>query len=267
MLPGYPFVNLQVSPRLNLSKNQRVISWKLDKAFHDSLPYKFTLEISETPDFSQLIEQIVSTDTYYFIDNFENKQAFSTTRIYRIKLETNDNTYFSTTLNFDAERATKHKYLIAQEIIRKEALRMRKYTGFNGWILKRKSYGVINMDVVDEVTGVVISNKPGTYGTGIVGDYHKPLAVWYSMEESDPEQDDRIQTPNGVAEDFSQRVRFLGFPDIEPKDILVTGDNLRLNIDGTKTTRFPGTTIPIIQRAVVKEIPYTDDIYKIEING
>src|SRR5687768_13726599 len=95
-----PFFSLKVLPNYSVGT---FISWVLDPTFKDEAPFKFTLEATETPDFSQLIFAKEVGDSFFAVDDTNLRQAFLPSYIYRVKLETGSgHTYYSQSLNYFA---------------------------------------------------------------------------------------------------------------------------------------------------------------------
>lgn len=246
---------------LNFSTGHTV-QWQLDPVFKDAEPYEYTLEASETPTFDELIFSKPVGNTFYAVDDLNLKQSWHNQYIYRIKLTTADNTYYSRSINYNNNSIERSKYLVAAEMIRKEFVEAR-YTGREGFLLKRKGYGKITTQSVDKVTGVPLTDNPVDYGTGLAGGYHKPLKVIYKRLGSQEDESLNVQG-FGANSTLVIKVRMVGFPYIDRNDILVTLEDERYTVKEVDRKMFPGTNMVIIQTADMTRIPSTDSIYKIE---
>lgn len=254
-----PFKSLQLFPNAQGDRLQ----WALDPVFQDPLPYNFTLQITETPDFSELTYEKSVGDTFYAVDDSGLRKNLGDDWFYRVKLVTGAGTYFTDSLQVNStENMTQNAYAKAKEITRKEFVRMR-YTGQPAWLLKRKNYGVVDATQVDEVSGVAMSDNVGGHGVGIEGGYHEPLKFTLSREQTNRQRVFNEQGL-GVQENYEFAFRAVGFPSMENRDIVVLANtDQRFNLANIRTVYMPGTTIPILQILQCKLIAPTDTIYKI----
>lgn len=257
-----PITDLKVLPRYD--GEGHILSWRIDPYFKESLPYNFTIESSETPLFSELILSKDVGDNFYGIDDSPVFKLVPESYVYRVKLVTGDgNIHYSNTLNFGSKQEDNHKYLKAADIVRREFLRFR-YTGYEGWLLKRKNYGAIAEQDVDPVSGLPMTNNKNNYGTGLVAGYYPPLKLRYGREtQSDSFK--LAQTGEGVVRERVIGVRLPGFPSLGTYDVLVTKDNEHYSLYDIRSAYFPGTEIVMIQTCAGKLIATTDPVYSIEV--
>lgn len=258
----YPFTDFRIVQ--TYKPLERALQWKIDPAFRDVAPFEFTVEVSETPDFSTLLYTIPAGNGFYATDATQQRQSEMTDFLYRMKLRTGEGRiFYSAPLIYFAKGEKRALYLKAKEIIRKEFVRYR-YTGQQGWLLKRKNYGEQDPDNLDPITGVSLTDSRSDLGTGITGGYYKPLLVTYSREDMKASSQ-LSQEGLGTTTSEVQKQRFVGFPIIEPYDILVTDSNHRYRYTQVNTTFMPGTDIIIIQQCEATLLPPTDPIYSIEV--
>lgn len=241
------------------------LQWSLNPGFNDILPYSFTVEASTTFDFSEIVWTINVGDNFFAIDNSNIKQNWSKDLLYRVKLTTGSGSnYYSETISFDSAPTTKRKYRMASEIMRKNTVWF-KFAGFQGYLLKRKTYGQIDVPNVDPITGIPLNDNIGGFGTGIVGGYYNPIPVAFIVESNARA---RAQSPDGegVKELYDLVVRTQGFPYIDTRDIIVKAETgQRFNVDDSESVYFPGTQIQLMQKLSLKLLPTSDTIYQIEV--
>lgn len=263
VINNYPFREIKLSPFYG-TIDTTAIAWVLDPSFRGIAPFVFTLEASETPDFSQLVFSKNAGDSYFALDDTGVKQNFFGSFYYRVKLKTGSGKeYISQSISSFAKKEELHKYLKARDIVRKELLRFR-YTGHKGWILKRKNYGEISRGTIDPVSGVPISDSLYDQSTGLVGGYHKPLKIMYSEEQVD--EDTKLNSQGfGVTQDQTLQIRMIGWPLVIPHDVLVTVEGSRQLVENVKNIYFPGTRIDTLQLLTTKLLPNTDISYKVNI--
>lgn len=246
------------------------IQWELHPFFRGARPYNFSVEIAQTIDFSQLIAVKRNLgDVFCAVDDFNLKQNWGANYHYRIILRTADGKiYQSHTVTFGTNRADFRKYAMAGEIIRKEFLACR-YAGQPGWLLKRKSYGTKTEKVIknlDPVSGVPLTDtKEEDYGVGIDGGYFDPVPCAFFLENGS--QDRQLDRDGiGVKETYDYIIRLPGYPILEVRDVVCDAeDGYRYSVMARTVTAFPGSSIPIYQKATIRLISSTDTVYAIPI--
>lgn len=258
----FPFVSVKM---LQTFKPLEVaVQWQLDSAFRDIGPFNFTVQVTETPDFSELLYTIPAGENFFVVDDRKMRQGYVSDFYYRVKLETGSyHTYISPAIGHWANDATRHAFLKAREITRREFVRYR-YTGQKGWILKRRNYGVQDPAQIDPITGVPLTDQTTDYGTGFVGGYYAPLRVTYSREGI--ENTAQLNEQGfGTTTQETQKHRYVGFPVLEPYDVLVTDTNQRYRYVKVNSTYMPSTDMLLIQSCDCILLAPTDPVYKIQI--
>lgn len=250
--------------------NGHFIEWRLDPFFKGERPYNFSLDIAETSDFTSLIASKKNLgDVFFVVDDFKIKQSWSPNYYYRINLITgNGKKYYSDVISFGYEKADARKYAMALEINRKEIL-MCRFAGTEAWLLRRKTYGTVSKKTacsLDPVSGVPIADTAHEdYGVGIDDGYFPPVpCAFYSETSTQDKQLD--QNGIGVKETYTNMIRLPGYPSIEVRDIICDAkDGTRYSIQSRNLKTFPGTNIPVMQKANINLIPSTDTVYSIPL--
>jgi hypothetical protein len=246
------------------------IQWQLDPFFKGERPYNFSLEISEAADFSQIsfVKENLG-EVFFAIDDTFSKQSWAPNYSYRIVLTTGDGKRFcSFPVLFGSTRHTQRKYAMAAEIIRKEIL-LNRFTGTEAWLLRRKTYGtrsVATIKNIDPVSGVPIADtKQQDYGVGIDEGYFPPVPCVFYTENSN--QDKQLDKEGiGVKETYTAMIRMPGYPILEVRDVICDAtDGYRYSVQARGVKQFPGTNIPITQKASLNLIQPSDSVYSIPI--
>lgn len=259
---NYPFVDFKIVQTYKAL--ERAFQWKIDPIFRDVGPFTFVVEASETPDFSVINYTIAAGSNFYVIDATHLRQSDMVNFYYRAVLTTRSrHTYYSAAVIYFAKGEKKMLWQKAREIVRKEYVRYR-FTGHKGWLLKRKNYGEQDATQLDPITGVPLTSTDTDIGTGYVGGYYSPLLVTYSREGV-KRGAELNQEGFGVNVQETQQHRFIGFPLLEPYDVLVTDSNARYRYKDIDATFMPGTDIMLIQSCVALLLPPTDPIYSIKV--
>jgi hypothetical protein len=251
--------------------NGHFIQWELDPFFKGARPYNFTLEMSEAANFSEVAYSKPNLGEVFFaVDDSKLKQSWAPNHSYRVTLTTSDGRqYSSQPVLFGSTRHEHRRYAMAAEIIRKEILLCR-YTGTEAWLLRRKSYGTslktTTVYNIDPVSGVPIADtKNEDYGVGVDDGYYPPVPCVFYIESS---QQDKQMDPKGIGvkETYTSVIRMPGYPIIEVRDVICEAkDGYRYSVQSKGSKQFPGTNIPLIQKASVNLIPSTDTVYAIPI--
>lgn len=258
----FPFATLDVVQTYR--PLEAAIQWTLDSSFRDVAPLQFTVEVSETPDFSVLLYTLPAGDNFFAVDDKKLRQGTTIDLYYRVRLTSGSGgNYLSPVVGHWVNNANRHLYLIAAEITRREFVRYR-FTGQKGWILKRRNYGIQDPSQLDPITNVPLSDQSSDYGTGFLGGYYPPLKVTYSREAVINGSQVSHEGFGTTAQE-TQKHRYVGFPVLQPYDIIVSDTNQRYRYTNVGATYMPGTDILIVQLCDAVLLPLTDPIYRIEI--
>ena len=248
-------------------KTGHIITWEIDPTFAEPSPWTFTLEVSETPTFSEVFYSVSDTDVCWLVDKSGKKQNWDYAWYHRVVLTTADNEKFvSPTIMLGGNKMMKHQYATAAETIRKDLLMMTRYTGQKVWLLKRKIYADKVVALVDPVSGVPLADSTKEYGTGLKDGYHAPIPfIVQNMETNNTKK--LNAEGNGIDEYQIKRLRMVGFPFVSPRDIIVFPElDARYIVQGeSKYTVFPGTNVVIVQSHTCGLLPNTDTSYQISI--
>lgn len=243
-----------------------VLTWSIDPTFTDPLPHNFTLQLSGTPDFSEVLTEIPGGDVACIVDTTNIQQDNLYSIYYRVKLVTgnDEHTYYSRILTTAGDDYTRRQYVLAREIARKEILRM-KYTGFKATLLKRKIYGIPATDAgIDPVSGVPLTDQADNLGNNTVVGYYAPIPFIISFEDTPVEHRGMSRDGLGVTEIIQQNFRAAGFPIIETDDIIVLTTNRdHYVVKSKETSCFPGTDLVIVQTCTAQLSAPTDPINNI----
>ena len=123
----------------------------------------------------------------------------------------------------------RHDWRIARDVVRKEYLALRKFTGTLGYLLKRREYGVPCTEECcrDWDTGLVkVSTCPLCFGTGFLRGYYDAIPYWVDFSSAESSKD--VVQPFGTMAPEVRAVRCVAYPLLDEYDVWVDADkNLR----------------------------------------
>jgi len=240
-----------------------LITWGLKRTFNDPLPYRFDLYWSETPTGPYtLVDTPVLINTYWAADPEQRLFALDVESYYAIKLTTPSGVHWSYASNANSFW-NKRDWLIGREICRKEFLLCRKFTGWYGFLLKRRVWGpqcprCSDFDTAEPSDG----HCEVCYGVGKDGGYWTPFPTFaYNMEGS-PTQFKQVDDKIGLAENVVlPKMRMLGYPHLATNDVFVHyGSGRRFFVRPVQiVAEIKG--MPIVYVCELRLAPYTDIIY------
>jgi len=132
---------------------------------------------------------------------------------------------------------SRHDWLLAREVVRKEYLALRKFHGTLGYLLKRREYGAVctNPACRDwDTEQPTISNCPLCFGTGFLRGYYDAIPFWVDFSAAETAKD--VVQPFGTMDPTVRAGRCVAYPLLDTYDLWVDADkNLRFVIRKLKT--------------------------------
>jgi hypothetical protein len=260
------FDRIEVFPRT--SGGTRV-EWTLHPNFSEPLPHDFTLEVGATglaaADDWQTVG-LPARNTFYLVDDQQRVFGHTQWTHYRVRLETPQGVHYSAPVGCQGRLNSRH-WRLMRDVIRRELLMLRKESGQEGYILKRRVTGtpcpVCLSFMTDEVTN---AQCPTCYGTGFDGGYYPPLGcVWANLTPfGDFEHLDREQT-RGSTNQATTRARMLATPQLCTHDVWVDRDSdYRWSIHQVQNiVEMRG--IPVVVQVDMQLCPFNDPVYKFPV--
>jgi hypothetical protein len=180
--------------------------------------------------------------------------------------DTDGNVYASNVKNAFGNLSNRDSSIVS-EILRKEYMYMRTYTGICGCLLKRRHWGTACTECLDFDTGDITSGQCDVcYGTGVVGGYFDPVSYYISESGNAPKRIEQSQA-GGTSENAVTVARGIVCPCVDTKDVWVNGQtDERYMVQKVKTISYRG--VPVIYDSIeLRLIPTTDIIYQFDITG
>ncbi len=124
---------------------------------------------------------------------------------------------------------SRHDWLIARDVVRKEYLALRKFHGTLGYLLKRREYGApcSNEACLDwDTEQPQVSNCPLCYGTGFLRGYYDGIPFWIDFSAAESSKD--VVQPFGTVDPMVRAGRCVAYPLLDTYDLWIDADkNLR----------------------------------------
>lgn len=258
-----------------LARGGARIAWRLFRQFTDPGPHDFAVEVGSTG--NPLAEDWVAIgppvrDVGEMIDVIQRGFArYSRITHYRVHLVTPKDEYRSIPAPVEGV-LDKHDWLIAREIIRGRTLVLRKSTGIDGWLFKRKWVGDVGeaadprTAVIDPVDGSVIrSTAAETVGTAFVGGFFAPIP--FRVEATTTSHYEDKDDNRGSIDDVGIKIegQCVVFPEIRSGDVFVAaGSDRRYNVHPTRNTA-ERRGVPLLSAVELRLAPASDAIYGLEV--
>lgn len=257
-----PFKRLTVETHFHVVYEQRVrVSWALHERFTAPGPYVFTLQRALSPSETVWEDIAQCTDQPWIFDRYPLSITLAVPVFYRVRLvDGRNNEYISQAVTFETYW-NRYDWSVAKEIVRKEAMVLRKRTGVKGWLLKRRTWGDPCPDCLDPVTlQSKDSNCQTCFGTSYAGGYFAPIEYWVAMNPS--KRMTRLTQDRGIISANMETVRALAYPEPAQGDIWVhaaTNQRFMIQQDVSAIARLRG--VDLVVDIPLERLPTTHVIY------
>lgn len=244
------------------------VSWDLIEGIPDTGPFVATLQWSPSGNPSNLDWENCgppSRDPKYLYDPQQRVWGNWNFLLYRVALESEatGDTYYSNPLKIDGKLPV-HEALQANEIIRKEKLRLKTTTaGVYGYLLQERRYGTL-CECVDPITKEQTNSScPICFGRQFVGGYHPPIPCWMT----DPSLEDlrKFRDQRGQNTDSMRIFRMSAEYPVATNDVWVNHySDERYRVDTVKELASM-RDLPLIWGVIMNKLPRTDIAYYVPV--
>jgi len=248
------------------------VSWDMTSNFRAPEPWTFQLQEAEsdvaTANWHNIGAPVVNT--FLAIDPSQEYCGKEETAFYRIQLTTGDGQVFYSDPE-PAEGILDYKnWHFAQEIIRKENLRLRQLgVGQEGYLLKAKRSGTPCPECTDPRTGEVTdSNCTTCYGQRWEGGFYDAIPAYFGDFPPPSSYLNReLEQGEGMVNTQITQGVFTALPFVTMNDVFVAKtSDIRSQIHSTKVmTHLRG--VPLIVMVELRRIPTDWVIYQFPIPG
>ena len=236
--------------------------WEIDGAFDDPAPWTFVVQLAETAygpweDISPDLTNVIAwRDT-------GGKHLYGKTSLlwFRVRLKTKRNTYFSHPVQPYGD-LPRREYLLAREIMRREALRARVLSGVECDLYIRSVLGPKCTFCVDPVTGDVRDDQcPHCFGTGRNPAYFGPHRMMLSFSPDVAHHKDNAT--DGTHEKKIFEALAIGNPILKRGDVIVDRERDKRYVVGIASVVSEIRRIACLQKVGCDEAPLSDPVYRI----
>lgn len=245
------------------------VSWELRPHFLDRLPHTFTLQVNRDGGNPEDWKDVGLPIVNGFVGFDDTPRMFGARLpiVYRVKLETPRNTYYSTPAQVYGSMSVR-QWLNARAMIRRVWGAPRGLEQFYGYLLKRKVHGTV-CECVDPYTGgITDSNCVLCHGTGKIDGYWK--AVEDSMYDLTPVGDTSevdAALKEGQILDEVRKGEFKCPPIVAPRDVWVMRQSDERYYVKSVETMSEIANVPILVTATLVKAPLGDQIYEVPLDG
>lgn len=257
-----------------VSPNFARVVWDYHRNFVEQEPYQTLIQFGFTgnPEADDWAD-IGSLDTNVFMatDVTKRYQSKEWDLHYRVKLVTPDGTHFS-----DPQQAhgilDRADWLKVREMIRQHKLLYSKYTGWEGFLLKRKRRGeippqtaaAVRRRVTDPLVDDIITTKrPETAGTEFIDGYFEPIPVFFQLtqEAHNTRRNDSERTKDQVV----QQALCTAFQMISHNDVFVHAKSDRRYVIRPVQAAAQHRGQPVIMNVELRQVEATDPVYNVAV--
>jgi hypothetical protein len=243
------------------------VEWEMDSRFSDPLPYVFQLQVGRTglagaDDWENV--GLSATDTYYLVDDSQRVYGKTQWSYYRVKLVTDEGTYYSAPANCLGDLSFRD-WRLSRAIIRQETVRFRQAAGQEGYLLKQRIAGDKCDACRDYQTDEVVDAQCELcYGTGFTDGYFDPEGcIWAALEQE--VRHEELKGERATVNDIKVGARMLAEPQLNENDVWVDRKtDFRWIIHEVKhLVEIRG--FPIVYQVELRLAEFSHPVYHIEI--
>lgn len=237
-------------------------SWEMSGGFNDPAPWVFTVQRGPTAegpweDVSPALANVLAWQD----EGGKNLYGKSNILFFRVKLVTPKGAYFSHAMQPYGD-LSRRDFLLAREIIRREALRARVLAGVECDVYIRSIFGPRCPYCIDPVTGDVRdSHCPKCYGTGRYPAYFGPHRMMMSFSTDAAHH--KSSSNEGTHESRTFEAMVIGNPVLKHGDVVIDRAQDKRYVIGTVSVVSEVRRIACLQQVGFDEAPLSDSAYRI----
>lgn len=236
--------------------------WEIDGAFDEPTPWTFVVQRAETANGPWTDVSPALTNVLAWRDAGD-KHLYGKTSLlwFRVRLQTKRKTYFAHPVQPYGD-LPRREYLLAREIMRREALRARVLAGVTCDLYIRSVLGPKCTFCTDPVTGDVRDDQcPHCFGTGRVPAYFGPHEMMLSFSPDVAHHKDNATDSTHEKKTFEALA--IGNPILKKGDVIVDRARDKRYVIGIASVVAEVRRIACLQKVGCEEAPLSDPVYRI----
>jgi hypothetical protein len=246
------------------SRGGSLITWELEGQVSDTAVFRVWYSHTGLDDWVHVATVVGGNSV---VDVERRHYGVSIRQVYRVDVEIDGDPVASLSQNVGTQHTPRNQK-IAEEIVRKEYLLMRKRTGTPGMLLKRRHWGQA-CSCVDPDTGESRNSRcPKCYGTGVLKGYFNAVDYLVSFGPQKQRKLDISEPDVGTVDSVPPlQARAFICPQLDAGDIWVNCvTDERYLVGRLQETWFAG--VPLLYEAVeLKPLPSGDIAYELPLEG
>ena len=235
------------------------VSWEISTSSLNTFAYEFYILRAESPEgpFETVGGPLV--DQYEFRDYIAPLRGSLRTLYYVVRVKNRDT---GEEFNSHPENPEPRPPLDALEIMRRNDLLFREYTGRPCVLYSIRTFGQRCPDCFDEVTSRrTVSSCIRCWNTGFLRGYNVPILAHVQIDQTSKNL--QIQAPFVSKEPSQVQARMGIYPLVKPRDILIEREDHRWRV--LSVSRTERLRSPVRQELTLTKIPRGDIEYKIPL--
>lgn len=254
-----PFYAFRISPNY---LGGFLYSWEISGGFNDPAPWTFIIQKGSTAEgpWETISPEVVNAIAWR---DSGGKHLYGKANVlyFRAVMRTPRGMYISPVIQPYGD-LSRRDYLLAREIIRREALRARVLSGRECDLYIRSTFGPKCTFCIDPVTGDVRdSHCKKCLGTGRYPAYFGPHRMMLSF--SPDVSHHKINSNDGTHETRTFEAQAIGNPVMKKGDVIVDLSQDKRYVVGSASVVSEVRRIPCLQRVAFEEAPLSDPIYRL----
>lgn len=254
-----PFYSFRISPNY---LGGFLYSWEISGGFNDPAPWSFKVQRGQTSEgpWEDISPDLVNVIAWHD-EGKKNLYGKSNVLFFRVVLDTCMGRYFSPSIQPYGD-LKRREYLLAREIIRREALRARVLAGVECDVYIRSTFGPKCTYCIDPVTGDVRdSHCRKCFGTGRYPAYFGPHRMMLSFSTDSAHT--KVNSNDGTHETKTFEAIAIGNPVLKKGDVVIDREQDKRYVVGMASVVSEVRRVACLQRIGFDESPLSDSIYRI----
>ena len=239
-----------------------LFTWAISGALNDPMPWTFQVEIAQGPGGPWTPISPVLSCTSIWKDTENRRAGKDAVFFFRLTLTTPTQQYHSEVAEPYGD-LNRREYLLARDVMRREVLHSKTLMGVQIHLWLVSTWGPKCDVCLDPITGLITNtNCPVCLGTGHSVPYNGPYILWATTCPT-KHVTEMSQDGTGIRQPINEEIRCIGSLMMKKNDVVITqDDSKRYYVDDTESI-VELRSVPVVQRATVREAPLTDVIYQV----